>query len=328
MIAPRWPALFVGVGATAAFAAEPALPRTKPVGPPPGVQVITVRSTIDGTAEPVWFLPNPLPEPAPLLVHLHSWSARLGEAAVARDCAKRGWAFLSPNFRGPNNRPEACASRLAIQDVLDAVAHARSATRVDPRRIYVVGGSGGGHMTLMMAQAAPELWAAVSAWVPIADLVAWHAFSKQKGSAYHKMLEQSCGGPPGTPATDAEYRVRSPLFHFARAEGVPIDIQAGIRDGHEGSVPVSHALRAFNVLAEANGQPGRALSAADIGFITTEARLPERLAAERVDEPERKRAVLFRRTAGPVRITLFDGGHESDFATALRWLAQQEKHRP
>jgi dipeptidyl aminopeptidase/acylaminoacyl peptidase len=315
-----------GLGAGAALAVD--APRKNPTVPPPGVQEIAVRNTIDGTAEPVWFLPNPGPEPAPLLVHLHSWSARLGEASLARECAKRGWTFLSPNFRGPNNRPEACGSRLAIQDVLDAVVHARSTTRVDPRRIYLVGGSGGGHMALMMAQAAPELWAGVSAWVPIVDLAAWHAFSQQKGSVYHKMLEQSCGGPPGTPATDPEYRARSPLFRLARAAGVPIDLQAGIRDGHEGSVPVSHALRAFNALAEANGHPARALRAAEIDFITTQARLPDSLGAENVDEPGRKRAVLLRRSAGPVRLTIFDGAHESDFGTAVRWLAQQQKPVP
>ena len=68
--------------------------------------------------------------------------------------------------------------------------------------------------------------------------------------------------------------------------------------------------------------------AAEIDFITAQARLPERLVAETVDEPGRKRAVLFRRSAGPVRITLFDGAHESDFGPAIRWLAQQEKHLP
>lgn len=295
---------------------------------PPGVQLITVRNTIDGADEPVWFLPNPSTEPAPLLVHLHSWSARLGEAALARDCAKRGWAFLSPNFRGPNNRPEACGSRVAIQDVLDAIAHARRTTKVDLRRIYLIGGSGGGHMALVMAQAAPELWAAVSAWVPITDLAAWHAFSKQQGSRYHTMMEQACGGPPGTPATDAEYRARSPLFHLARAKGVKIDLQVGIRDGHEGSVPVSNALLAFNALARINGHDDRALSDADLTFITAQARLPEALAAEKVDEPNRRRAVLFRRAAGPVRLTIFDGAHESDFAPAVRWLAEQRRPAP
>lgn len=293
---------------------------------PPGVQVITVRNTIDGVDEPVWFLPNPSADPAPLLVHLHSWSARLGEAALARDCAKRGWAFLSPNFRGPNNRPEACGSRVAIQDVLDAIAHARRATKVDPRRIYLIGGSGGGHMALMLAQAAPELWAGVSAWVPITDLAAWHAFSRKQGSRYHTMMEQACGGPPGTPATDAEYRARSPLFHLARAKGVKIDLQVGIRDGHEGSVPVSHALRAFNTLVRVNGHDARALSDADVTVITAQARLPDALAVEKVDEPNRRRAVLFRRAAGPVRLTIFDGAHESDFAPAVRWLAEQARN--
>ena len=74
---------------------------------------------------------------------------------------------------------------------MDAIAYARSTTAVDARRIYLIGGSGGGHMALMMAQAAPELWAGVSAWVPISDLAAWHAFSKQQGSSYFKMLEES-----------------------------------------------------------------------------------------------------------------------------------------
>lgn len=295
---------------------------------PPGVRIVEVRNSIDGVLEPVWFLPNPAAEPAPLLVHLHSWSSRLGEAAVARDCIRRGWAFVSPNFRGPNNRPEACGSQLAIQDVLDAVAFARRSTAVDPRRIYLVGGSGGGHMALMMAQAAPELWAGVSAWVPISDLAAWHAFSQQKGSRYHQMMEQACGGPPGTSRTDAEYRARSPLFLLARARGVAIDIQVGIRDGHDGSVPVSHALRAYNALAAANGHEARALAAADIAFITEHARLPEALATEKVEEPERRRAVLFRRIAGPVRLTIFDGAHESDFGTAVRWLAAQPPRQP
>lgn len=326
MIPRRWIAVLAGAVATMAFGVDAPL---KPSVPPPvGVLEISVTNAIDGAAEPAWFLPNPSAAPAPLLVHLHSWSARLGEASLVKECLKRGWAFLSPNFRGPNKRPEACGSRLAIQDILDAIAFAQKATRVDTRRIYLIGGSGGGHMALMMAQAAPELWAGVSAWVPITDLAAWHAFSKTKPSAYAKMMEQACGGPPGSPATDAEYRARSPLFHLARAVGVPIDIQVGIRDGHEGSVPVSHALRAFNVLAEANRQAGRSLSAGDIESITATASLPEGLVSDPHEEPARKRPILFRRSAGPVRLTIFDGAHESDFAPAVRWLAQQQKPHP
>src|SRR5690606_10614360 len=121
---------------------------------------------------------------------------------------------------------------------------------------------------------------AVSAWVPITDLADWHAFSKQQGSNYHRMLEQACGGPPGSKKTDAEYRSRSPLFFLQRAAGLRIDIQVGIRDGHQGSVPVSNSLRAFNVLAAANGEASRALAPAEIDFITREAKLPAGLVSE------------------------------------------------
>ena len=113
-----------------------------------------------------------------------------------------------------------------------------------------------------------------------------------------------------------------------RAKGVPIDLQVGIRDGHEGSVPVSNALRAFNALAAVNGHSARTLAADDVEFITAQARLPDALTAEKVDEPNRRRPVLFRRNAGPVRLTIFDGAHESDFAPAVRWLAEQSRPLP
>ena len=38
---------------------------------------------------------------------------------------------IAPDFRGPNIRPEACASKLAIQDVLDAVEYAKKNARTE-----------------------------------------------------------------------------------------------------------------------------------------------------------------------------------------------------
>ena len=300
-----------------------------PADPPPAaLQTVTIVSSLDQASEPVWFLPNPLPRPAPLLVHLHSWSSHFnrsaGVAALAQECEQRGWSFLSPNFRGPNDNPLACASPHAIQDVLDAVSYAIRSTIVDHRRIYLLGGSGGGHMALTMAHSAPSMWAAVSAWVPITDLASWHAFSRSKGSRYHRMLEGVCGGVPEDPAADLEYRRRSPLFHLSSAAGLPIDIQAGINDGHgSAQVPVDHSLRAFNELAAANGAKEKALTSAEVEFITREARLPPGLKSDPFDEPSRLHEVLFRRTAGPVRLTLFEGAHETDFSAAMRWLETQ-----
>ena len=257
----------------------------------------------------------------PLIVFLHSWSGGFEQGPPWIDQAKKmGWVLVAPDFRGPNSRPEACASDLASQDILDAVAYARREARIDTSRIYLVGGSGGGHMALVMAERAPDLWAGVSAWVPITDLAAWHAESKTRKNNYAKMLEQSCGGAPG-PATEAAYRHRSSLFHLAAAKGVPLDINTGIHDGHTGSVPVSHSLRAFNVLAASDKQ----ISTEDIDFMVREQKIPADLAAEKQDDPERQKAILFRRNSGNARVTVFEGGHESESSAAVLWLSRQRK---
>lgn len=301
---------------------------------------VSIRSTLDDAEQPALFATPATAgaedaKPVPLLVSLHSWSADYRRydsyAGALAACGQRGWAFISPDFRGPNRGPDACASDLAVQDVLDAVEYARNHTRIDDRRIYLLGGSGGGHMALVMATRAPAVWAAVSAWVPITDLAEWHRFSSARGSRYALDIEACCGGPPGDPVRDLEYRRRSPLFHLADAVGVPIDIQTGIHDGHHGSVPVTHSLRAFNALARANGAADAQLTDAERMTIADEARVPDHIASEPVDEPERTCPVLFRRSAGPVRLTLFDGGHVFDpgidpaRGPAFLWLAEQAR---
>jgi acetyl esterase/lipase len=288
---------------------------------------VDVNSTKDGTPQKVvYYQPDSAAKdlagaPLPLLVFLHSWSGSIEQAPALVGLAKqRGWVMIAPAFRGINNRPEACASDLASQDVIDAVEYAKAHARIDTNRIYLVGGSGGGHMSLVMAARAPELWAGVSAWVPISDLAAWHAESSQRKNNYAKMLELSCGGAPG-PATEAEYRHRSPLFHLAAAKGVPLDINTGIHDGHTGSVPVSHSLRAFNVLAATDKQ----VPAEAIDFMVRERKIPTSLVAETQADPERQKAVLFRRSSGNARVTVFEGGHDSEPAAALEWLSRQRK---
>ena len=129
----------------------------------------------------------------------------------------------------------------------------------------------------MMASKAPQVWAAVSAWVPVTDLVGWYAKHSQQHSGYAKMLENVCGGPCG-PQTEAQYRARSPLFQLPGAKGVTIDVNAGIHDGHTGSVPVDHTLRAFNTLAETNGLADKQVPAADMEFMCREQQVPPSLA--------------------------------------------------
>src|SRR5690606_4388885 len=90
-------------------------------------QTVTIRNKVDGAEQKALLV---VPESAkekltPLVVHLHSWSADYKSSSKmdeAMDAAQQqGWIFISPDFRGPNQSPEACGSDLAVQDVVDAV---------------------------------------------------------------------------------------------------------------------------------------------------------------------------------------------------------------
>jgi dipeptidyl aminopeptidase/acylaminoacyl peptidase len=264
-------------------------------------------------------------EPRPLLVALHSWSSDYQQpqsVIYAEWAIANGWNFIHPNFRGRNVRPAATGSELVINDVLSAIDYAKQKARVDASRIYAVGWSGGGHLALLLAAHSPEIWAGVSAWVPISDLNAWYSESLRRGTKYAREIAASCGGPPDiNPTAAAECRKRSPLMHLENARNVPVDINHGIRDGHDGPVPVSQSLRAFNLLAESDGR----LSGEEIDYMTKHAKLPPNLQAAETYPPYGNRPVLFRRQSGQARLTIFEGGHLKDTEAAFTWLNAQEK---
>ena len=291
------------------------------------VREVRITSSIDGSEQPaIFFAPNKNDVPVPLLVTLHSWSADYRQKlhkAMEDHCVKNGWAYVHPNFRGPNRNPKATGSDLAVQDVLDAVAYAKKQANVDEKRILLIGTSGGGYMSLLMAGRAPHLWAGVSAWVPISDLVAWHAECKVKGRKYAREIELSCGGAPkASEKVDEEYRKRSPLTYLPKAKGiVKLDINAGIRDGHSGSVPVSHSLHAFNAVAEKKDHISKTL----IDELVQTAKVPDSHVFSGKDLSYGKKQPLFRRASSKARVTLFNGGHELVVSAAIAWLIKCSK---
>jgi len=270
----------------------------------------------------LWHAPE-TDEPLPLLVGLHSWSTDYRNVGqYGKWCIDHNWVFIGPQFRGANNKPEACGSDLAVQDIIDAVEYAKEHANVDRGRIYLVGASGGGHAAMLMAGRAPELWAAVSAWAGISDIRAWHIECKKAGRHYAGMIEKCCGGPPGaSPEVDAQYKKRSPLTHLPNAKNVMLDINVGIHDGHTGSVPVSHSLNAFNAVAAEKDR----LSEEDIRYFLQKRRVPDHLKRKPDDLLWEGKGTLFQRTSGKVRITVFDGGHGILQDQALQWLARQQK---
>jgi poly(3-hydroxybutyrate) depolymerase len=290
---------------------------------------VWVTSSMDGTEQPSYLIQppgfDPKGSPVPLVVVLHSWSADLEQRqqALEQEVADRGWLYVFPNFRGPNDHPEALGSELAQQDILDAVQWVRDQYPIDPNRIYLTGSSGGGHMTMLMVGRHPDLWAAASAWVGISDLKAWYA--THETGKYSEMMRQSLGGSPGTSsAVDRAYEQRSPLTHMAGAFSVPLDLAAGRHDGHTGSVPVRHTLDAFNVIAGVVGADR--ISDAEIQQISrADGTLDAPRASDVVADASFGREIFLRRRADRVRVTIFEGGHEGLATAVVAWFERHVK---
>ena len=313
----------------AVLAVAAAEPRLAPA------RLVRVESSLDGSLCPCWFYaPETGGKEVPLVVALHTWSQdwrQLKHYRTVLDFAVRnGWAMVGPDCRGPNVRPEACGSDLAVTDIVDAVEYAQANARIDAARIYIVGGSGGGHLALLAAGRHPEIFAACAAFCPITDLARWHGESLAnhpgRDAKYAAMLEQVCGGVPEV--APREYARRSPLAWLGRVRkaGMPVYVATGIHDGWRGSVPVGHAIRAYNALAAKED----AVSEVDIAFIEANQETPSSLAPNGDVRPfdpfyGDNLKIHFRRTSGNVRLTLFEGGHACNYPAGFDFLKRQRK---
>ena len=306
--------------------AKPAAPAKKkaPAKPAFGKEV-TYPCSFDNSQQKalVYFVPEKTPRP--LVVALHTWSCTYANTAgYAALAARHKCHMIGPDFRGRNTvgNPLSMGSDAAVADIVSAVEWMKKQCAVDPERIYLVGGSGGGHMALLMAGRHPEIWAGVSAWCPISDLKAWCAFHQGKGYGAH-IIRNLKGDPRQDAAAAKEAAHRSPLTWLARAKDLPLDIATGIHDGHKGSVPISHALNAFNaVVPEADRVPQ-----AHIEIMVKEEKAPEGTPAVR-DPAFGNRQIHYRKVSGNTRVTIFEGAHHILSGTAMVWLLDQRKGKP
>ncbi len=265
-------------------------------------------------------------KPRPLAVCLHTWSFdhTFGFDKYIDFCVENDFHMIFPDFRGPNTRPEACGSDMVVSDIEDAVEYMKKTVAVDNEKIYLVGGSGGGHCSLLMAGRRPDLWSAVSSWSPITDVEAWyHQSLNTQFDRYAKHIELVCGGTPAEKSDFAENcRKRSPLTYLDNAKNLTIDISSGIHDGHIGSVQVSHAINAFNILAANEDK----ICHEDIDYIVKNEKIPPHLQSPVIQDPAfNGKEIYFRRQSKNVRLTLFEGGHELLPSPAMQFLAKQSR---
>jgi pimeloyl-ACP methyl ester carboxylesterase len=294
----------------------------------PRIDEVKIRSTADGKRQRAMWYDSGSKNARPLLVVLHSWSADFEQnlgIPFAEFAIENDWVFIHPDFRGPNLRPEATGSDLAVQDVVDAVGFARSRASVDAKRVYLVGYSGGAMHALVMAGRQPELWAGVVAWGPVFDVVDWYHHRHGKDHHHYKgEIAASCGGAP-KPNTraESECRDRSPAAHLERAAGkVPILIAHGLNDR---TVPPSHGLRAFDALAV----PEHRFSDSQRRFVDANGKLPPELERQSPGPHPLFEAaglrVRYERQSQAATLILFEGDHDLAYNPSVHWLNAQRR---
>ena len=284
---------------------------------------ITYLCSYDNSQQPALILVAKSKEPRPLFVTLHTWSSNYKQCngAYAKRLVAHDVHMIAPDFRGKNTvgNPLSMGNDAAISDIIDAVKYMQKNYNVDNNRIYLVGGSGGGYMSLLTSSRNRDIWAAVSSWCPISDLVVWHAYYDKKPDAkksYGIHIEKNIGNPIKDEKAKAEAIKRSPVTYL---EGVtyPLDISHGVFDP---VVPVEHAIRAFNKVAA----PKDRFSEEDIKNI--KARKFGKFPA--VKETLGKSRIYVRRTSGNVRLTIFHAGHSIMPGVGIQWLLKQQKGKP
>ena len=286
---------------------------------------ITYLCSFDNTQQPALILEAKSKEPRPLFVTLHTWSSNYKQcrSSYAGHLAKHDVYMIAPDFRGKNTvgNELSMGSDAAVSDILDAVKYMQKNYNIDSDRIYLIGGSGGGFMSLLTSSRSRDIWAGVSSWCPISDIVKWHEYySPKPGSArgYGIHIEKNIGSPQTDEKAKAEAIHRSPVTHL---EGVsyPLDISHGVFDK---VVPVEHAIWAFNKVAAPKDRFTEAEIAAIKNIVNTK-KTPEGF--PEVTEKYGRYKIYVRRVSGNVRINIFHAGHAILGGTGVQWLLKQQK---
>ncbi len=272
---------------------------------PDDFAIVTIPSSADDTEQSAYFIKAPSEKTKPLVISLHSWSGNYSQNDVLASMAKdAGWNYIHPDFRGPNQSVDACLSEKVISDIDDAIQYAINNGNVDLTNIFVAGASGGGYATLGVYLKNHHQIRAFFSWVPISDLTAWYNESLIRGTKYAKNI-LNCTSE-GTILNIHEARLRSPLFwELPKKLSGRLEIYAGINDGYNGSVPISHSILFYNRIAEHFGYQTDLVTQDDILKLLTRG----------IDQSNDLgmlggRQIYYIRDTSLLSLTIFDGGHE------------------
>jgi pimeloyl-ACP methyl ester carboxylesterase len=221
---------------------------TKAVLWPADFKVIDIKSSIDKSTQNAYFYRSKSKEPKPLIVSLHTWSGDYTQKDDLAELSKgKDLNYIHPDFRGANLTKNACCSELALSDIDDAITYAIKNSNADTSKIYVIGVSGGGYATLSTFMKSKHNIKKFSAWASISDLPAWYNESKIRGAKYADNI-LSCTSSQGA-LNELVAKQKSPLYmDTPKNKKAGLFIYAGVFDGIQGSVPITHSINFYNKL--------------------------------------------------------------------------------
>jgi hypothetical protein len=272
-------------------------------------RVVEIKSPADNNIQKAYFYSTKSSSPQPLVVSLHTWSGDYTQDdEISKMCRDKDINYIHPDFRGPNFTFNACCSPLVMSDIDQSITWAMANARVDTSRIYVIGVSGGGYATLASFMKLKHKIRRFSAWASISDLVAWYNESTLMKNSYAENI-LSCTGSQKGALNEEEARSRSPLrwkTPVNRLKECDFSIYAGIYDGIQGSVPITHSINFYNKILT------------DMSVKDKSAFVPDK---EKLDLLEfRKplgnfgeiggRKVCLVKKYGNLKLVIFEGGHE------------------
>lgn len=265
-----------------------------------------------GTIQRARFLAAP--RRAPLIVDLHQWSgdergANGEDERFDLEVKAAGWNFIRPSMEGRNNHPRACCSKDVMAEINGAIDYAKKHAPVDPRAIYIVGESGGAYTALCGYMSGEVKATAFYAWAALTDLAAWRR--EHPNDRYGRDVE-ACTASVGGALNMDECRKRSPLTMGHGQPGTTLYLFAGVHDGTtgstrtSGSVPFTHSVRLFNLLAGYGARADQRVDDATMLQLTEQRMGPE--TEQRLNLGGRR--VHLYRTVGRTHLAIFEGEHE------------------
>jgi len=213
-------------------------------------EIVEIKSSKDNSIQKSYFYKSKSNEPKPLIVSLHTWSGYYNQNDdLAAICKQKDLNYIHPDFRGANWTTNACCSELALSDIDDAITYALNNSNIDTTKIFVIGVSGGGYATLSAFMKSKHNINKFSAWASITDLISWYNESKIRNSSYAENILDCTSSKDGLNTENAKQK--SPIYWNTPTEKLKnskLFIYAGIYDGIQGSVPITHSINFYNKL--------------------------------------------------------------------------------